>query len=102
MCLDSACFLGVATITKDPGLQASHWLVTEYGSQVGDRSYGPSGDDDLSRDCSNVSSSVRRGPAYVAERREVKYRGPGNSRPKRCSGAHGGETTGQEVLREPG
>lgn len=59
-------------------------------------------DDGLSRDCSYVSSSSRRGPAQVAERKEVKYRVPGNSRPKGCSGAHGGETAGQEAQREPG
>lgn len=31
-------------------------------------------DDDLSRDCSYVNSSIRRGPAHVAERKEVKFR----------------------------
>lgn len=79
-------FLGVATTTKDPRLQASHWLVTECGSQVGDRSYGPR-DDDLSRDCSYVNSSIGRGPAHVVGKKEVKFRVPGTAGPRdvQCS-----------------
>ena len=59
-------------------------------------------DHDLSRDCLYVNLIIGMGPAHVAERKEVKYRVPGDSRPKGCSGALGGETTGQEALREPG
>lgn len=59
-------------------------------------------DDDLSRDCSYVNSSIGRGPAHVVGRKEIKYRVPRGSRPKGCSGARGGEATGQGALREPG
>lgn len=55
--------------------------MTECSSQVRDGFYGRWAHEPRIH-CWHVNSSFRRGPAHGVERKEVKYKVPGDSRPR--------------------